>query len=104
MFSEDSKLTRPMLEPGSDSVKENLVCSFDLSFHVFESEGHVFPPERGEMGGREGVWKVQPVHNFKDLEGSRGLNTGVAKAVSAASRLSWAVFSVNVTGLALTFV
>lgn len=104
MFSEDSKLTRPMLEPGSDSVKGNLVCSFDLSFHVFESEGHVFPPERGETGGREGVWKVQPLHNFEDLEGSHGLNTGVAKAVSAAPRLSGVVCSVNATGPALTFV
>lgn len=103
VLSEDSKLTRPTLEPGNDSHKGNLVRSFNPLFHVFEGEGHVIhilPPERREAGGREGALKVQPVYNLRDLENSHG----VAKAVSAAPRLAWLVCSVSVTGLALLFV
>lgn len=96
-----------MLEPGSDLQKAYLVRSFNPLFHVFEGEGHVidmFPPERGEVGGREGASKVQPVYNLRDAESSHGLNTGVAKAVSAAPRLVCLVCRVNVTGFALLFV
>jgi len=106
MLSEDSQLTKPMLEPGSDSRKGNLVRSFNPSFHVFEGEGHVihvFPPERAEAGGREGGRKIQPAHNLRDQGRSHGLNTGVAKAASAAPRLAWLVCSVSAIGLVSLF-
>lgn len=98
VLSEDSKLTRPALEPGSNSSqKGNSVCYFNPSSHVFEGKGHaihVHPPQRN------GAWKAQPGHGLKDWRAAyrRGFKAGSS---TPSCTVSVAVFALGLQKLSI---
>lgn len=78
------------------SGEGNLVHSFSLSFCVFRGEEHIihtFP-----LTQVAGKWPGRLSARQSQRPGE--LNSGVAKAVSAAPGLTWVVCSISVTGLA----
>lgn len=101
MLSEDSELTRPVLEPGSDSSERgDLVCSFNPShLKVMGILYAHFLLKEKEKRGLGDPARSQP----QGRGGSPRLNTGVADAASGAPRLLMLEPAVSVTVLALVF-